>query len=225
MQSSTDLPTQGSGSVISGSFQDGWLAFKRAWASVYGLGIVYLIIVGALTGFGQFVLKLGGGEPGGMYMLYQLASGIVQVLLGAGFSYALLGYVRQDLSVGLGTLFEGFLHIGALLVATLLVSLAVLVGFLLLVIPGIVISLGLVQVYYLILDREMGGVESLQASWAMMRGYKLQYLVFGLACMLLVLVSLIPFGLGLFVSIPVMALASAAFYERVLAANPPPKLA
>lgn len=211
--------------IVMGSLRDGWDAFKDEWMMVYGIGIVYLIVVGILSALSFPFRPESGDSPGAFYLLYQFVSTIIQVLLGAGASYALLGIVQNDASGGMDRLFAGLSHLVPLLVATLLTWIAVGFGFILLIIPGIVISLGLSQVYYLILDRQLGAVEAMQASWAMMRGYKMSLLVLGIASLLIVLVSLIPFGLGLLVSVPTVSLATAAFYDRLLKLNPPSGMA
>lgn len=105
-------------------------------------------------------------------------------------------------------------------VASLLNGVLVLFGFLLLVIPGIILTLSLQFFSYFIIDRKAGIVSSLQDSWELTRGVKMKLLVFGLALAGLNAIGILLLGIGIVVTMPVSMLAGAMVYDRLLAQTP-----
>ncbi len=204
--------TQG---LVSGSLSDGWAAFKSSPGVLVGMLIVLMIISGLV----EAILKSSLGDSG----VYQSFSGLwslVQNVLAAGFVFSSLKIVRGE-DVAFGELFAGFNKFLPIFLAALLVSIAVLVGLVLLVVPGIILALGLSQWMLLIMDRDAGAMDSLKASWEMMRGYKVSLFILGLALIGINLLGALALVVGLLVSLPFSACAGAAFYERVMAQNPP----
>ena len=65
-----------------------------------------------------------------------------------------------------------------ILIAMILVSILVGLGFFLLVVPGIILSLAYSFAIYLVVDKNIVGNEFLKASREMMNGYKWDYFVF-----------------------------------------------
>lgn len=85
------------------------------------------------------------------------------------FIIALTGYKKADYN----TLFDGFKNFGQTLVAGLLISLATAVGFALLIVPGVILSLGFAMTYFIMIDDpKISGIDAMQASWNMMKGHK-----------------------------------------------------
>ena len=62
---------------------------------------------------------------------------------------------------------------------------------------------------------DIGAEKAMQRSKKIMNGYKWKLFRFHLRVTLLFLLGLIPFGLGLFVVIPWISLATAKFYEDI----------
>lgn len=97
----------------------------------------------------------------------------------------------------------------------ILYGLAVLVGLILLVIPGIIVSYMFLYVGYLIIDRNIGPVDALMESKAITQGSILQLLLFTIVIALLNILGLILLVVGLFVTIPVTLMASAYVYRQL----------
>jgi uncharacterized membrane protein len=99
------------------------------------------------------------------------------------------------------------------LLASLLVGLIVCCGFVLLIVPGIIFSLMFSQFYYLIIDREMGVMESLETSKQIMVGNKATlfviHLVSGLAGAVVIMCTLC---IGIFVVAPYLSLMGVVIY-------------
>ena len=93
--------------------------------------------------------------------------------------------------------------------------LVISVGFILFIIPGIILALGLTMSSLIVIDTDLGPVESIKKSWEMMKGYKWNYFVFILSFLGWILLT--PFTLGLLFIwlIPYMTVAEIIYYERL----------
>lgn len=140
--------------------------------------------------------------------------------MGAALQYAYLTAARGE-SPEVGILLEGFPYLLALLVAAILVGVATLVGFVLLVIPGIYVALRLGFVPLLVVDRGLDGLEAVKVCWSGMGGNILGLFLLALASMviafgglLLLVVGIIPAG--------VWIMSSFAAYYRAVFDEPEP---
>ena len=102
--------------------------------------------------------------------------------------------------------------------AEILAVLIIFVGFLLLVVPGVIASLGLFFVLYLVIDRGAGPINALQESWRITKGSKWQLFLFFLVLLGLNLLGLLLLVVGLLVTVPVTWLAMTHAY-RILASQ------
>lgn len=99
----------------------------------------------------------------------------------------------------------------------LLSTLVVIVGLVLLIVPGIVMALGLSQSLWLLADfPDMSPVRAMEESWGLMWGFKwkllwmnVQFVLLGLLCLLLTL------GIGFLWLFPYMQASYAHFYHDV----------
>jgi len=103
----------------------------------------------------------------------------------------------------------------------LLAALVIFVGMLLFVIPGIIASLGLGFVPYLIVDRGMRPVESLKESWRITKGNKGPIFLLGLALLGVNLIGVLLVGVGVLASVPITMLAVVHAYRFLQAAAGP----
>jgi uncharacterized membrane protein len=107
--------------------------------------------------------------------------------------------------------------------AYLLILLIVIVGFILLVIPGIIASLGLSFATYLVIDRGMQPVASIKESWRITKGNKWRIFLLGLALTGVNILGALALVVGLLVSVPITLLAVVHAYRYLLAqAGPAP---
>lgn len=111
------------------------------------------------------------------------------------------------------TLFWGAnLYLKALLIS-LLIGIAVILGTILFIIPGIVISLMYSQAFYVMIDNpDMGVFECLQKSRDIMKGHKWEYFVFELSFLGWYLLIPITLGLGFFYVVPYTNTALVNYY-------------
>jgi uncharacterized membrane protein len=108
--------------------------------------------------------------------------------------------------------------------ATIVVGIAIVLGLLLLIVPGIIFALMFMFATIIVIDRERGPIEAMKESMRVTRGYKWSLLGFALVLALLNVLGLLAFVVGLLVSIPVSLLAFMHAY-RTLAGRAVPSRA
>ena len=100
--------------------------------------------------------------------------------------------------------------------ASILYMLIVLVGLILLILPGVYLLVRLQFFTYLLVEHEnMGVIESLKKSMEMTKGKFWSLFGFGLVFILINILGLIALGIGLFVTIPVTCIAYAMMYRKL----------
>ena len=136
-----------------------------------------------------------------------------------GITWTFLGLARQG-SINLSTVIEPFGCIGKTFLVYALVYIITWAGFLLLIVPGIIFSLGFSQSYFILRDHpELSASDILRESWRLMRGHKGEYFVLLLSFFGWLILSGITFGIvGLYV-IPYMETTLAAYYDSLVGSH------
>ncbi len=190
----------------------GWETFKKdPW--------FYVIVTATLTIFSMLVNMLtSGGQAGGSFIGFIIslaASAVVTV------AYARLALTAaQGSQVGWDGLWapEHFLN---MLGATILQSIIVLVGLVLLIIPGIIASLILSMTQLSVVDKKMNPIDALKASYHLTKKHLWLLFQFMVILVLLNLAGLIALVVGLFVTLPVSLIAVAYVYKKLTALEEP----
>lgn len=99
--------------------------------------------------------------------------------------------------------------------ATIIGGIAVMLGLLVFVIPGIYIALRLSQTAFLIADWKLSGIDALKKSWEITRGNTLQLFFLVVVVSALNLIGGFLFLVGLLVTVPVTTLAMAYVYRKI----------
>lgn len=185
----------------------GWHGFKRqAW--------LFLGVFGAMVVF-QFIFSLL--PKGALFGLVSLFTNLIlQILLQIGFISMTLRLVNGE-RASLKDLFSHAHLFLRFLAASILMGILVLLGFLLFIIPGVILSLRLWFVGFVLVDMNVGPVEALRRSWDITRGATLRLLLFGVVLALVNLAGLLALFVGIFVSVPVTLIAVAYVYRTLTA--------
>lgn len=137
-----------------------------------------------------------------------------------GVTWAFLKAVRGT-EPELGDMFEGFRRYLDATVGMLLVTLAVVVGLIFLIVPGLILLVRFFFTPFLIIDRELSAVDAMKESWELTRGHG--WSIFGLVLLaipiligglLLLIVGVVPATVWIYAS-------AAAFYQAVAGAPAP----
>ena len=102
-----------------------------------------------------------------------------------------------------------------LLIVSLLTGIATTIGFMLLIVPGVIVAIGLGMAGLIVIDSDLSAIDALKKSWEMMKGYKWNYFVFILSFIGWIILA--PFTLFiLFIwLIPYMTVAEVIYYDEL----------
>lgn len=126
-------------------------------------------------------------------------------------------YKQSDLNL----LFCGFTNRFAQnLVAGLLMTLAVGIGMVLLIVPGIILACGFSMTFLIMIDDpNITGVDALKASWNLMKGQKWNFFCLILRFIGWILLCIITFGILVLWIEPYMSTAQIGFYRQLRGQN------
>lgn len=99
--------------------------------------------------------------------------------------------------------------------AAILVGIIVMIGTILLIIPGIIAALGLMFTKYLVIDRELGPIEAIRESWNITKGNRFRLLGLLVVVVVINIIGAAFFMVGLLVSIPVAMLMMVHVYREL----------
>lgn len=197
-------------------------SLRGKWASFVGLTFVFLLL-STLAGFGT---NYGGTMFGTSFATLGLIlagvgviATIIMIPIQYGYVIAHLRSSRQDLPAEVGDLFIGFKNFWKVLGAMLLVTLIVFCGFLLLIVPGIILALAYTLVPYILHDNpELSITETLAKSRAMMKGHKWDLFLLMISFIGWLLLGILTFFIGYLWLVPYMQMTEYKFYEQIRAA-------
>jgi uncharacterized membrane protein len=190
-------------------FARSWPLFKDNLGVLVGAFIVYSILVGMGSNF---------TDEHTSFNLLGLVSFIIAGPLTAGL-YAMVLRVQRHEPVVFSDLFEGFREFGRAFGVYVLTTIALIVGFLLLVVPGIILAVGLWPGLFLVMDDDLGVVDTLKEAWALTDGYRLQLFGLGVVMLFFTLAGLLALIVGVFFTGAFAVLVMAAAYEELVLAE------
>lgn len=187
------------------------------WLIVLGVSFV-ISLLGNLFGFTTIDYQTVSFSDGKTWLtlIWSLLTGIVTACVTVGVTNYYLMFVRGKNP----TINDVFTVLKDKTVLVILVSLLstvlISVGFILFVIPGVILSFGYAMVNYIICDEEknsVGAWEVLKKSWNMMNGYKMDYFVLVLSFFgwILLCFLIIP----LIYVVPYMEVTVTLYYEKL----------
>ena len=184
-------------------FGDAWNGLTGYWGISIGYFFVYLIFTTIVS-----ALSFGIGPI------------IISGALAVGYAIFNLNISRKT-NPKIRNIFDGFNSFLSAFVSLLIIMIVVLLGSCLLIIPGIYWGLGYSMTFFVIADNpKIGGLDAMSKSDQLMNGNRWKLIRFHIRSMFLVILGMIPFGLGLFVVIPWINVATAKFYEDLLENQP-----
>jgi uncharacterized membrane protein len=151
--------------------------------------------------------------------LLSLVFSLIKIIIGLSIS---IGFIRIALDFVDGKkpkVFDVFQtkSIVNYFVVSMVTSIATLIGLILFIIPGIIIAIKLQLATYLVVDKNMGISDSLNKSWEMTKGVKLNLFLFGFLLALINLLGVLCLVVGLIVTVPLTMVATAYVYRKLLA--------
>lgn len=201
-------------------------AYKRGWETLkshFGI-LLGSLIIALLLNMVPSVLNMGMGagattppDPSQLGTMMAVSWGY-GLLIAGPLSYGLFYlYLRaaRDQDPGLGDLFEGFRHYLSTLGAVLLVGILTMIGFVLLIIPGIIAAIRLSFVPFLVTDEDMGAIDALKESWSRTKGHGWSLFGLFLLAFPVALVGVLLLIIGIIPAMMLIYAAFAAYFDGV----------
>jgi uncharacterized membrane protein len=197
---------------VGSAYGNGWRQLWKNFLELFLIGIIALI-VGIPTGMGGWFEDIAVASA--IFGVFGFFYGIlINGPVDYGVSFAYLKAARKD-KLEIKDIFEAFKNYWNAVLANLLVLVIVVIGFVLLIIPGIVFACKLAFTPYLVVDRRMAVIEAVKESWRMTGGHAWKVFLIGLLGIPIVIAGLLCFGVGVIISIMWITIAFASLYYAV----------
>ncbi len=198
-----------------------WAVFTDRWLPMLGgiflAGLISLPIYIAFQVVNIFVVPQIQDQAVGISIMVvaQIVFQVYVLWITAGILLFALGVVRGE-EPRYGLIFAGGRYLLSLILCGILTQIIVMLGLILLIIPGLIFAMMLVQAQLLIIDRNMGVIDAMSTSRDVMAGNKMTvFAIWLVAGILGYLFTLITCGLGGFGFVPYMAILNIVIYLGV----------
>ncbi len=173
------------------------IAFKRVWDILWPQLLITVInYVLALTGIGT------------------ICSLFILPLLQVAYIVYVRGIVKGETKNLWSLIKENFPFTLTLFLVNLLTSLFIVLGAVLLIVPGIIVALGLSYVYFVLSDEpKLKTMDAIEKAWNLMKGHKTEYLVLNLSFILWYLLSVVTLGIALIWVLPYVTVTQELYYQ------------
>jgi len=114
-------------------------------------------------------------------------------------------------------MFEGFDMFGDAFLAYLVRAILVGLGYICLIVPGIILSLMWAFTFPLLAEHRLSFWDAMQRSAVLTEGYRWRLLLLALACFLVILLGFVALCVGIFVALPVCVTAFGLAYRWLVA--------
>jgi len=141
---------------------------------------------------------------------------LLQAFLGLGFTKIMLLLV-QDAYVEVADMFNNFSRFLSYFVANFLYGVGIIVGTILLVLPGIWVAIRFQFYPYFVIEENVSSFTALKMSYDLTEGLLKELFFLGLAAVLLNLVGIFLFGVGIIFTYPLTTMATAVVYKNLTA--------
>jgi hypothetical protein len=162
-------------------FRDAWELFKQDWGPLTAVAVIAAVLIGvvAVIVFGASLATVsfsvdengdvsGGGFAAGSFVLGMIVLFVVAVIVG-GWQYAttygiLMARVRERRAAEFGDLTRYFGQVGGVILATFVLGIILYVGYLLLIIPGVIFTTWWLLTLVVMVDQRVGLGEAMSQS-------------------------------------------------------------
>jgi hypothetical protein len=198
----------------------GWRKFTQNVGSILLftllllIGSVILSVIGSILDRGIFGTSDSTSVTDASHNLFSSLLGFVgQAFFGAAIVRAALD-ITEGRGLDIGPVLRR-VNFGTVLVLAILVAIIETIGFILLIIPGLIAILFLYFATFFLLDQGLGPVDAIKASFNLVRRDLGKALVWAIVAFLVSLVGVCFCLVGLLVTIPVATIGTAYTYKRL----------
>lgn len=206
------------------NYRQGWKMIFTTFGILLGITLIFLVIQAPTNWTGRYFQhsgEFGAGAGPGAGLFSTLYWIFLAGPISMSFNWAFLKAARGE-EVKVGDMFAVFTRnywnaVGA----GALTGLIIVVGFIFLVVPGVIFAVRLVFVPYLVIDRQMGVTEAISTSWRMTKGRGGTIFLMGLLAVPIFVGGLLALGVGVIISFMWTAAAFAVLYHSVTRGEQP----
>jgi uncharacterized membrane protein len=151
-------------------------------------------------------------------IVLHLVSGVVNFAVSSFFTAGIAKFslkVAKGEPYAFGDVFGGGAYFLSVLAAQFITGLAVGLGLVLLIVPGVILGIGLSMSVPLVVDRNLGPIEALGESWKLTEGNRVSIFIFGLIGLGLWIAGACACGVGILFVAPLLCVAWFYVYLRL----------
>ena len=198
------------------SYGNGW---RQLWK--YFLELFLILIISWVLSIPAGISGWTGGAA--IAVVISIAYNIlVMGPVNYGVSFTYLRAARRD-KLEIKDIFAAFQNYWNAVLASLLVGIIIGIGFILIIVPGIIFACKLAFTPYLVVDRKMEVIEAIKTSWRMTGGHAGKVFLIGLLAIPIFFAGLICLGVGVIISFMWVTAAFASLYHAVSSSSAPPE--
>jgi len=196
------------------SIRFGWETFKRRPWFFVGATVVIAILYGIAGGLSSGVDAMFGGSAEEPTFAGSIVNYVLGLLIGMGVTAFYLAAHDNPDGAQLGMLWhpQPFLKF---LGTSILATLAIGIGFVLLIVPGIIAMILFMFSTIIVIDRELGPIDAMKESMRITAGHRWSLLGLLVLLLLILFAGVLALFVGLLVAMPVATLAFVHAYRTV----------
>lgn len=206
--------------TISGVLSEAWALTSGAKWPVFLAFVFYmLVMIGVMIVMAFGVMAVNGASPGSaaavfVQIIMQLGMNLIAMPLAVGI--LILGIKRAvGAPMSPGSIFNYYSKTLSLFLTLVLVYIMVMIGLLLLVIPGIYLMIAYYMAMPLVVEKGMSPWQAMETSRKAITHRWFSFFGLGIVMMLIVSISVIPLGIGLVWTLPMMIIAFGVLYRNM----------
>jgi uncharacterized membrane protein len=186
----------------------GWDTFKNNVEFVLAVEIAAFFAIAIVNWATALMETISGYHE----VVIAFADFVLSMIVNLGAIKIALKY-RDGEKVEFANLFDSFGILPAFIAAAVLTALAVGIGLMFLIIPGIIIAVRFCFYGFFVIDEDAGPIDAIHRSVRLTEGVGFDLFLFAMLLAGINFLGVLALGLGLFVSIPVSILATAYVYR------------
>ena len=202
-------PAGGGGYSATAAWSYGWSKFTSNLGSIL-IAILVLVAVQLVITFISYLVS----DNFVVRYVFNFAAWIVTMIIGAGIVRGALD-ITEGRELDPKTLLTPQ-KLGEVVVASVLTSILIFIGIILLVIPGLLVAFFTSFTLYFLMDRpELGAIDAMKASFEFTKSHAGDVIVWFLLSLVTYIVGFCLCGVGLIAAIPVIILGTAYTYKTL----------
>ncbi len=214
-------PTNDEKFAIDDVISSGWMVTKqRWWPLLCILGVNGL--VASLVPLASFVMGFGGAmnmDNIGLQLLMGFLSAVVAFTVEIGMMNVYL-MALDGKKINADDCFRCIKFLPSYFVVALLSRMAIGLGYLCFVVPGIILQISFQFAGYFLVEKKLGPIAALKASWMICDGSRWQLVLLAIVSYFIHVFGVLCFLVGAIPAYMVNSLANAATYRSLLAKTP-----